>query len=154
MSALAGPSLEQSFAEALSLHEQGRLGEAEQLYVSILSLEAGHVASLLHLGALRLQQGRHEDGIRLTREALQHDPDCAEAHSNLATAFHLLGRNEEAIACYEAALALDPDRAEAHYELGLTLHALRRFDEATACYERALAIDADYAEASCARSPC
>jgi tetratricopeptide (TPR) repeat protein len=145
------PALEESkFVEALSLHEEGRLGEAERLYLSILAIDGGHVPSLLHLGALRLQQGRYEDAIRLTGDVLQREPDCGEAHSNLGTVLHLLGRDDEAVSCYEAALAIDPDRAEAYYGLGLALQALRRYDEAAACYERALSIDPDYAEASCA----
>ena len=151
MSVPAGASTDQDkFAEALSLHEEGRLGEAERVYRSILAVDGRHVPSLLHLGTLRIQQGRHEDAIRLIRDVLQCEPDCAEAHSNLGTALHMGGHHDEAVASYETALAIEPDRAEAHYGLGLALHALRRYDEATACYERALSIDPDYAEASCA----
>ena len=150
MSVLAGASAEESFARALLLHEQGRLDEAEQAYMSVFSIDCGHIGALLHLTALRLQQGLHEEAIRLTRDALEREPNCAEAHSNLGTAFHLLGRHDEAVACYEAAIAIDPDRPESYYGFGLALHALRRFDEAASCFERALAIDPHYAEASCA----
>jgi tetratricopeptide (TPR) repeat protein len=140
---------ESRFAQALSLHEAGRLGEAEERYLSILAIDPGHVPALLHLGALRLQQGRHDDAIRLTREAHARDPWHAETHSNLGTALHMSGCHSEAVDCYEAALAIDPDAAESYYGLGLALHALRRYEEAAACHERALAIDPDYAEASC-----
>jgi tetratricopeptide (TPR) repeat protein len=142
-------SHDQIFAQALSLHGEGRLDEAERLYLSILAVDSRHVASLLHLGVLRLQQGRYEDALELIGGASRGDLGSAEARANLGTALHLLSRNDEAIVAYEAALVIDPDRAEAHYGLGVTLQALRRHDEAIACHERALSIDPDYAEASC-----
>jgi tetratricopeptide (TPR) repeat protein len=152
VSAVAAPSpaADSLLAEATALHLQGRLDEAERVYLSMLSADGEHVPLLLKLAALRLQQGRHEEAVRLTEHALQHAPDCAEAHSNLGTALHLLGRDEEAVSRYEAALAIDPDGVEAYYGLGLALHALQRNEEAIACFERALVIDPDYAEASCA----
>ena len=145
----APSALDQTFARALALHQQGQFDDADHLYQSIIYIDARHVPSLLHLAVLRLQQGRHQDAVRLTEDALQLEPDCAEAHSNLGAALHLLSRSEEAVSSYEAALALDPDRAEAHYGLALALHAVERYDEAMAAYQRALAIDPDYAEAHC-----
>ena len=141
--------LDQRFAKALSLHRQGRLGEAEPIYRSVLSADSEHFLSLLHLGVLRLQQGSRAEALELTRAALRRDPNSAEAHSNLGAALQLLGRPDEAILAYESALAVDPDRAEAHYGLAVALHALSRHHEAIACYERTLAIDPDYAEANC-----
>ena len=145
----APAAFEERLAQALTLHGDGRLGEAEAIYRSVLAADSGHFAALLHLGVLRLQQGSHEDALELLRQALRRNPQSAEAHSNLAAALDLAGRPEEAVLAYEEALAIDPDRPEAHYGLGASLHALRRFDEAIACYERALVIDPDYAEASC-----
>lgn len=138
------------FAEAQALHEAGRLAEAERLYLAILAADSRHAGARLNLGILRLQQGRHEEAVALTRKVVEEAPDCAEAHSNLGAALHLASRHAEAEAAFEAALAIDPDRAEAYYGLSLALHAQERFEEAAACGERALAIDPDYAEASCA----
>lgn len=138
------------FAEVRALHEAGELADAERGYLAILDADSRHSAARLNLGILRLQQGRHEEAIALTRKVVEEVPDCAEAHSNLGAALHLASRDAEAEAAFEAALAIDPDRAEAYYGLSLTLHAQGRFEEAAACCERALAIDPDYAEASCA----
>ena len=134
---------------ALREHEEGRLEEAESLYLSLLAADPGNFQAVLHLGVLRLQQGRIEDAIGLTRQALDIDPASAEAHANLAAALHMLRRDGEATQSYEAALLLDPDRAESHYGLGMVLLSNEHPDEAIACFERALAIDPDYAEANC-----
>jgi len=138
------------FTEGLVLHRQGMGTGAEHFYLTALSADPGHAPTLMQLGALRLQQGRFNEAVRLTREALLRIPADAEGHSNLATAFYMLGQHAEAVAAYEEALLIDPNRAEAYYGLGLASHALRRYEEAAACQERALTIDPDYAEASCA----
>ena len=134
---------------ALSLHEAGRLAEAERAYQSTLAIEPANIQALLQLGVLSLQQGNADACVVLTRQALALDPDCAEALSNLATAMHALQRHDDAVIFYTQALASDPDFAEAHYGLGASLHALRRSEEATASFRRALAIDPDYVEALC-----
>jgi tetratricopeptide (TPR) repeat protein len=138
------------FQAALRTHEQGRLDEAESLYLALFATDPGNFQTVLHLGVLRLQQGRIEDAIALTRQALELDPTSAEACANLAAALHMLRRDDEAIESYESALGLDPDRAESHYGLGVALLAKEQPDEAIACFERALTIDPDYAEANCA----
>jgi tetratricopeptide (TPR) repeat protein len=133
----------QAFADAVALHEAGRLPEAEQAYRAILDAEPGHVGSLHHLGVLRGQQGRFEEAIGLLRHALAHAPTSAEAHNHAGWVLHAMLRHEEAIASFDRALARDPGYVEAHYNRGTTLQALRRHDGAIASYEAALEIEPD-----------
>jgi len=142
----------EDLARALARHAQGRLTDAEQIYQAILTRDPAHFEALLHLGVLRLQQGRPQESFELTGKALGIEPRSAAAHSNLATALFGLRRHEEAIAAYEQALSIDPDYAEAWYGLATALQALARHEEAIACHDRAIAIDADYAEAHCGRA--
>ncbi|HUO99071.1 MAG TPA: sulfotransferase [Rhizomicrobium sp.] len=134
---------------AMTLHEAGRLADAERAYAAVLSGEPANVEALLRFGVLRLQQGHAEESLALTARALALDPQSAEALSNLATALHVMRRHEEAIGHYTKALAHDPEFAEAHYGLGTSLMALRRLEESVRAFERALAIDPDYVEALC-----
>ena len=46
------------FQHALALHRQGNLEDAARNYESVLAAEPTHVDALVHLGALRLGQGR------------------------------------------------------------------------------------------------
>jgi tetratricopeptide (TPR) repeat protein len=143
-----GASAAQKFEEALSLHRLGDLREAERLYQAILASDCGHFGSLVHLGLICLQDGRFDEAEALFREALDCNPNSADAHANLANARLALGRLEDAVAGYERALAFDPDHAEANFGLASAFHALRRHEDAIAYYEKSVAIDPDYAEAN------
>jgi predicted O-linked N-acetylglucosamine transferase (SPINDLY family) len=136
-----------AFQQAASLHAQGRLWEADQLYQVVLGADGCHFGALCRLGVIRLQQGRFEDAAALLRRALKADKNSADAHQGLAFALTGLERFEEAIRHYERALALRPGFAEAHNNLGHALQRLGRFNAAIAQYEKALAVNPAYAEA-------
>ncbi len=136
------------FQEALSLHRQGSLSEAEQRYRQILASDRGHFEALIHLGLIRLQAGSRDEALGLFQEALDRNPDSADAHAGLANALLARGDLDGAASCYRKALALDPGHAEANYGLAAALQALNRHEEAVPYYENALTIDPDYAEAS------
>jgi tetratricopeptide (TPR) repeat protein len=135
------------FADAIALHGQGRLGEAEAIYRNLLNLDPEHCDALHLLGVIALQTGHPQEASELMREALGVNPALVEAHSNLGLALQALGRLEEALDCFSQALRLKPDYAEAFYNQGLVLHQLNRPQEALASYAQALAINPAYAEA-------
>ena len=55
---------------AIGVHQQGQLDQAASLYEQILQQQPGNVPALQLLGALRGQQGRNAEAIRLTEAAL------------------------------------------------------------------------------------
>jgi protein O-GlcNAc transferase len=135
------------FEQAGSLHVQGKLDQAEQLYRAILKDDREHIGSLHNLGILCFQRGRYDDAVALTREVVRLRPDLAVARNTLGVALRHLGRLEEAEDCCREALRLAPDYAEAHNTLGDVLTALRRWTEAAACCREALRLQPQYAEA-------
>ena len=48
---------------------------------------------------------------QVTRKALKIEPECVEAHNNLAAVLIKLGQPEAAIASYRQALELAPEQA-------------------------------------------
>jgi aspartate beta-hydroxylase len=132
-------SAQGAFDQALALHGEKRLDEAEPLYREALALEPGHAGALCYLGLLRLQQDRTDEAIDLLRQAIESDPESAEAHHHLGVALQRLGEHAQALACQDAALALIPDYAEALRDRGEALAALGRVPEALASYQAALA---------------
>ncbi len=58
------------FADALRLHQQGHIEEAEQAYLQILAGEPTHPGGLHLLGVIRQQQGRHEEALELIGRAI------------------------------------------------------------------------------------
>ena len=139
--------LAEAFQAAISLHQQGRLPEAERLYRAVLDLDHDHFDALHHLGLLCAQRGDLDAAAGLLGKALDQNPKSAEAHNNLGTMLQALGRQEEAARCFETALTLTPTYADARYNLANTFRALGRPEEAIPHYEAALAIDPDFVEA-------
>lgn len=137
----------QLLQQAVLLHDQGRLREAERLYQAVLLGDDRHFTALCRFGLLRLQQGRFGDAEQLFRRAVKVDKRSADAHQFLGSALTGLERLTEAVRSYEKAIALRPTFAEAHNNLGYALQVLGRLEEATAKYERALAIRPQYPEA-------
>ena len=140
-------SLPEAVEQALELHRQGRLAEAENFYTAILRTKPDHFDALHMLGVIKGQQGNNEASATLIKEALRASPDSPEAFYNLGIALANLGRHEEALASYDRALALKPDYAEAHNNRGNMLFELKRHEEALASYDRALTIKPDYPDA-------
>ncbi len=95
----------------------------------------------------RLQEGRREESISLSQQALRIKPDDPEAHVNLANALMLTGDAAGAEALYREALALRPDFPEGHSDLGNMLLFEGKTDEAIDHYRKALALHPRYAEA-------
>ena len=135
------------FNQAIALHQQGRLAEAERIYADVLRQQPNHFDALHLLGVIALQTQRTDRGIELIRRAIGQNAKVAGAHSNLANALMLVNRPEEALASYDRAIALSPDYAEAFNNRGNALLILKRPEDALASYDRAIALIPDYLEA-------
>jgi tetratricopeptide (TPR) repeat protein len=133
--------------QAVALQQQGKLAQAEPLYLRILELRTEHFDALHLLGTLRHQQGHHTEALELIRAALRIKPNDAFALSNFAVVLDELDRREEALAYFDKALAIKADDAETLYCRATTLGKLERDEEALTNYDRALSIRPDYVEA-------
>jgi len=81
------------------------------------------------------------------RAALQHAPDFAEAHANLAYLLERSGELAEAEKHYRCSIAADPGIAQTRINLGALLAGQKRFDEAEAEYRDAIDLKYDSAPA-------
>jgi predicted TPR repeat methyltransferase len=138
--------------QAVSLHQQGRLEQAQALYAQVLALEPRQFDALHLSGVIERQRGNPARAVDLIRAALQVDGGQARAHCNLGAALQDLGRIEAALDSYETALGLDPRYALAWNNRGNTLRRLGRPLDALDSYERALALQPNYPEAWCHRA--
>jgi tetratricopeptide (TPR) repeat protein len=141
--ALAALAAQAQVQQALALHQQGRLTEAEAAYQAVLEQQPGQFDALHFLGVIALQNGQTLRAIDLITQALARDRSNAFAYSNLASAYQKLGKYPEAIVRFERALALRPDFVEALSNLGNTLRDAGRREEALTHYNRALALKPD-----------
>jgi tetratricopeptide (TPR) repeat protein len=141
------PVTQLKFKQALSLHRQGMLGEAERLYTDVILEDAAHFDAIHLLGVIAFQTRRDQRCVELITRAIGLNATMAEAHCNLGNALRNLKRFEEALAAYENAIALKPSMAEAHNSHGNILKDLKRHEAALASYDQAIALKPDYTEA-------
>ena len=140
-------SIPARFQQALALHQQGRLIEAEQVYRGVLQHSPTHFDALHLLGILALQTGRIENGVELITKAIELNPNSWGAHNNLGNGLRDLGQLDAALANFDRSIALRSDFAEAHNNRGIVLQDLTRFDDALASFDTAITLKPDYAEA-------
>jgi tetratricopeptide (TPR) repeat protein len=133
--------------EAVALHRQGRLREAEKLYARVLKA-APQNFDALHLGGLcKAQGGQMGEAYRLITAALKINAQAPDAWMNLANVLHALKRDGEALAALDKTLALRPDDADALNNRGNALLALDRAQEALASFDQVLARNPRHGEA-------
>jgi len=91
--------------------------------------------------------GQKYEAKRLLLEALQLDPNYAEAHCNLAVILHVQGYDREAEHHYEEALRLDSLMVEAMAGLGTLLCRTERQAEGLEYLEKVIAVQPDHVSA-------
>jgi predicted O-linked N-acetylglucosamine transferase (SPINDLY family) len=137
----------QSIEHGISLHQQGRLAEAEAVYRSILAREPRHFDALYMLGVTRFQNGFAAEARELLGRAVALRPKSAQALSALLAILLTLGQGEEALAISNRILAINPNDLDTLYNRALLLSRLRRFSEALVFFDKVLARNASSADA-------
>jgi tetratricopeptide (TPR) repeat protein len=132
-------NLAQVLQEALNLHQQGRLREAEKLYTRALKVAPDNFDALHLLGLIKAQSGQMGEAYRLMSAALKINPNVPDVLINFANVLHGLKRDDDALACIDKALALRPGDPDALLYRGNALNALDRPNEALGCFEAVLA---------------
>jgi predicted O-linked N-acetylglucosamine transferase (SPINDLY family) len=127
--------------EALALHQQGKLANAEPLYRQILAKRPNNFQALHHLGVLKCQQSDNEEGVRLILAALQIEPFSVDALLNLALGLTNLNRLADAVGAFDRVLALSPRHIHALFRRAALLVKLDRAQDAIAGFDRLLTLD-------------
>ena len=126
--------------QAVALHQQGKLADAEAIYLRILDVDPALFGPRYYLGLLRLQQGRSAEACDYFGEALNVYPNDLGLLMNYGMALRAAGRPQDALEMFERALAIRPNLPEALYNRGVALSDLERFEMAVEAYDRALVI--------------
>ena len=129
----------QVLQDALSLHQQGRLRDAEKLYARALKAVPDNFDALHLLGLVKAQSGQMGEAHRLISAALKINPNVPDVLINFANVQHGLKRDDEALATLDKCLALRPGDPDALLHRGNILNVLGRPDEALSCFDAVLA---------------
>ncbi len=135
------------FQEALILHQQGDINEAQALYDEILTSDPLHFDSLHLSGIIASQTNNHLKAVELFGKSIAIYPHNPAFHINLGLALHELKRFAEAVSSYDRAIALKPDNCESYFYRGNAFQKLKQCETAVLSYEEAIALKPDYAEA-------
>jgi tetratricopeptide (TPR) repeat protein len=136
-----------SLQRARTLHEQGALAEAQQLYRGVLAIEPNNTDALLLLAVACDQSGDTTQAEKLFAHALQFERRFAWAFANHGAVLAKQERFEVALVPINEALRLDARCAPAHLAHGNAMLGLKRYAEALQAYERALTISSALPEA-------
>ncbi|MFC1806002.1 tetratricopeptide repeat protein [Planctomycetota bacterium] len=123
----------------------------------LLGLFSGSAEQYYSRGVSHLEAGRYGLALADFIEAIQRDPNHAEAYARRATVLRMYGRCDEAEADFAKAKELglelvepDADKAREWWQKGRSLAGRGEHDQAIACFSRALDLDpadtANYAE--------
>jgi len=138
------PSAAQVVQQALGLHRQGRLREADVLYQSVLAGKPDDFDASYLLGMLKMQQGQLAQALPLIETAVRTKPHAPEALAMLGAALTALGRPAEALGAYERLIGVRPRDPDAFYNRGVVLTNLGRHADALVSYDQALAVRPDH----------
>ena len=94
----------QQLGSLLEHYQNGRLGEAEKLAVSITNEFPKHRFGWKVLGAILEQKGKKFEAVDANQTAVALSPQDAEAHYNLGNTLQKMRRSDEAEASYTNAL--------------------------------------------------
>ena len=97
--------------------------------------------SLMEKGQEAYSSGRYEAAVEAYKEAIQLNPDNAEAHNGLGVAYAALDRYEDAIEAHKEAVRLGRRYATSHSLLGSAYAGLGRYEEAIEAHKEAIRLE-------------
>ncbi len=101
-------------SNALSLHSEGKIKEALEIYNFLIQNKIYDPRILNNLGTIYSQIKQLDKAILLFNESIKKFPDCIEAYINLANVLVAKGRNDTAKKFLEKAIELNPKFLKAY----------------------------------------
>jgi len=128
--------------QAISLHEAGRLDEAEAAYRTILRASPRHPEALHLTGVIHHQRGDHTAALQSINAAILAKPGVALFHFNFGNVLTALEEAETAAAAFKEAVRLRPEYAAAWFNLGKANFEQENYADAVTALRRAFELDA------------
>ncbi len=133
--------INQEFQTALKFQKEGKLQEAESIYINILKSDSNHVASLINLGLIEQGKGKLDEATQFYKYAFSLDSNNISLLYLLARITQELNQLDEAITYWQKLVELKPDSALEFYgNIGNSLVQQGKFDEALNYFRRSLEI--------------
>ena len=121
---------------AVRLHEQGRLDEAEAMYRQLLEISPEHTDVLHLLGMLALQRKSFDSAIDLLYKAVRLAPEAVAYEFTLAQALQDAGHPKEALEHYNSVLKKDATLSETYHNMGIIFRFENNPEEAKKMFRK------------------
>jgi len=122
----------------VTLHQMGRLDEAEDSYRRALKLDGKYALAWNNVGVLSAHRNNAATAERAFNRALDAKPEFDDARLNLGLLWVKTGRSEAGVELYREMLDADATRADAWTGLGTALMGQEQFVEARNALARAV----------------
>jgi protein O-GlcNAc transferase len=130
----------QALAQALDLHKQGKLAEAERIYVAVLAARPENVDALQYLSLIRYANGQFAEALQLTATVMRLRAPSPQLLVHHGLVLNALNRSDEALESFDRALKMKSKFPDAHNNRAVVLMSLNRNEEALESLRKALAI--------------
>ena len=138
------PSKEEIINHAAQFHVKGNISKASEYYKYFIKQGFKDERVFSNYGSILKSLGKLKEAESLFRNAIELNPDFAEAHCNLGNLLSDFRKLKEAESFYKNAIELNPDFAEAHCNLGILYQSLGRLKEAESFYIKTISIDPNF----------
>lgn len=125
------------FNLGMELRRQGRTGEAEAAFQTVIALDTACYRAYSNLAALLQARGSLDSAAALYYRTIKLRPDYALAHNNLGIVLYLKGDHAPARALLRRAIQLEPGDAGAAFNLSRIYFRLGQRDSARFFLEHA-----------------
>ena len=135
------------FEKAKNLHFNGKIKEAQNLYLKLIREHKNSGVLYYLLGTSFLQIKKYSQAINYLKISIDLNPKSADSYNNMGVA---LAENEnfsEALKNYDKAIDLKKQFVDAYLNKGIALNALKNYDEALDYINKAISLDTNNAKA-------
>ncbi len=139
--------VQEQFAQAQLLQQQGHVAAARSLYETLLGSHPNHFDALNALGVLAGQSGDFPRAILYFERAIAAQPSRSGPYCNRGLALKQLRQLDAAVASFDQAIALGGSDPISHYSRAEAFRELGRLDRALTDYDRATAINPAFVQA-------
>lgn len=142
-----GKSIAKTLKHGWSLHQNGKLLEAEKIYRSVLKNNPDDADAWCYLGIVHYDKGLYKEAIAAYKTSLKISPNSPGVLNNLGNSYKHLRAFKKAILNYDRALSLKPDYANAVMNKGTAYLQEGFVSEAEECFRNAVNLDQNSADA-------
>ncbi|PIP78917.1 MAG: hypothetical protein COW84_10630 [Gammaproteobacteria bacterium CG22_combo_CG10-13_8_21_14_all_40_8] len=134
-----------SFEQALQYHQQGKIQEAQAIYLALIKKHPNHADSWHLAGLTFLQNQSPSLAIKYIEKALIFSPNNTDYLINLSQAQKNADQLQKAFISLQKVTRLSPKHPQAWNNLGNLYQQQEQHIQAINCYKKATQLDANYA---------